>query len=283
MTTQTIKTKIGTIEYSRTGNGIPLLFIHGGHSSCNETLFLKGFDTTKYCLITPSRPGYGRTPLSNFTSPKNTAKLFTALLDELKIDQVIVIGISAGGLTAIELASNFPDRVSKLILISAVTKRWMTEKDKTYQKAKKIFSPGIEKYSWGLFRFFYSLFPKLMAHTMFKELSTFRPTNISDEDVNELYSMVKLQRSKEGFINDLTQDIEPNIINRITCPTIILHSSNDNSVKMEHANHAHAQLKHSTLKVYNNIWGHLLWLGQESNKPIEDTLKFIDYKEKASR
>jgi len=276
MTTQVIKTIKGTIEYSLAGTGIPILFVHGGHSSCNETLFHKGFDTKRFCLITPSRPGYGKTPLSNIFSPKDTAELFITLLDELKLKTVIVVGISAGGLTAIELTSNFPDRVKKLILISAVTKRWMTEKDNTYQKAKKLFSPTFEKYSWGLFQLFYSLFPRLMANTMFKELSSIQPTNITNDEVAELHTMIKLQRSKKGFVNDLDQDIEQNIIREIICPTIILHSLNDNSVNIEQANYAHTQIKKSILKVYNNKWGHLLWLGQESSIPIKDTLNFID-------
>jgi pimeloyl-ACP methyl ester carboxylesterase len=283
MTTQVIKTTKGTVEYSSIGIGIPILFVHGGHSSCNENLFHKGFDTQRFCLITPSRPGYGKTPLANLVSAKDTAELFIALLDELKLKSVFVIGISAGGLTAIELASKFPDRLNKLILISAVTKKWMTFEDTTYQKAKRLFSPAFEKYSWGLFRFFYILFPKLMARTMFKELSNFRPIDITKDEVDELYAMIKLQRSREGFIIDLDQNIDQNIISEIQTPTLILHSSKDNSVNIDHAKNAHNNIKNSTLKIYDNTWGHLLWLGQESRNPIEDTLKFIDNEEKASR
>jgi pimeloyl-ACP methyl ester carboxylesterase len=282
MTSQVINTRKGAIEYSSKGSGIPILFVHGGHSSCNETLFHKGFDTQKFWLITPSRPGYGKTPLSNFVSAKETAELFIALLDELNLKSVIVVGISAGGLAAIELVSNFPERVNKLILISAVTKKWMTAQDSTYQKAKKLFSPAIEKYSWGLFRFFYSVFPRMMAKTMFKELSIFQPIDLTTDEVVELHAMIKLQRSNEGFINDLDQNIEQNVIGEIISPTLILHSSNDNSVNIDHAKYAHAKIKKSTLIIYDNKWGHLLWLGHQSRIPIEDALKFIDIEEKAS-
>ncbi len=273
--TKIIETNTGTIEYSLTGTGAPILFIHGGHGSCNETLFHKGFDPKKFCLITPSRPGYGNTPRSDSVSPEQAAELFAALLDELKLKSVTVVGISAGGLSAIALASNFPDKVAKLILISAVTKKWMTEQDKTYIKAKKMFSPAIEKYTWAIFRFFYSLFPNLMAKTMFKALSSFRPCTVTKQEVAELFEMTKLQRSKNGFINDLDQNIEPNVISGITCPTIILHSINDNSVNIEHAIHAQSKIKNSILKTYDNNWGHLLWLGDAANAPIKDTLEFI--------
>jgi pimeloyl-ACP methyl ester carboxylesterase len=282
MPTHIVTTEKGTVEYNLTGKGMQLLFIHGGHSSCNETLFHKGFDHGTNCLITPSRPGYGNTPLSKNETPKDTAELFNALLNALKLDAVIVVGISAGGLSAIELAANFPNRVTKLILVSAVTKKWMSGKDKNYKKAKKLFSPILESFSWGLFRFLYTLFPHAMAKAMFKELSNHKPIDISKGEVSELFEMIKLQRSKQGFINDLEQDIEPHTINNVNCPTLILHSANDNTVKLEHANHAHRQIKDSILKIYNNKWGHLLWLGQEANRPINDALEFIATECKAS-
>jgi pimeloyl-ACP methyl ester carboxylesterase len=63
MRIEVIKTDKGQIEYSIVGKGVPILFLHGGHSNCQETLLHKGFDTNKFQLITPSRPGYGNTPL----------------------------------------------------------------------------------------------------------------------------------------------------------------------------------------------------------------------------
>jgi len=43
----------------------------------------------------------------------------------LEIERVIVYGISAGGLTAIEMASAYSDRVLKLIIASTVTEKWV--------------------------------------------------------------------------------------------------------------------------------------------------------------
>jgi pimeloyl-ACP methyl ester carboxylesterase len=58
---------------------------------------------SKFQLITPSRPGYGKTPLNGHTTPKQAAELIAELLNCLSIKPAIVYGISAGGLTAIEL------------------------------------------------------------------------------------------------------------------------------------------------------------------------------------
>src|SRR4051812_22605240 len=123
-----IETIKGKIEYSMLGQGRPILFVHGGHVNCTETIFQKGLDANRFCFITPSRPGYGNTPLSDLNkTPKGTADLFIALLDELKIQEAIVVGISAGGLTALEMAANYPDRIQCLVLMSALTKKWFVE------------------------------------------------------------------------------------------------------------------------------------------------------------
>ena len=145
MDNQIMNTKLGEIEYCTIGKGIPVLFVHGGHSNCNETLCHKGFDLENFQLITPSRPGYGKTPLSDNKNPRQTADLIMELLKGLSVDNIIVYGISAGGLTAIELAGNYPNKVSKLILASAVSKKWLDEQGKIYKTAKKMFNPKIEK------------------------------------------------------------------------------------------------------------------------------------------
>lgn len=140
-----IDTDKGQAEYSIVEKGKPVLFLHGGHSNCKETLFHKGIDTNKFQLITPSRSGYGKTPLNNKYTPRKTADLVIALLDYLKIDKVVLYAISAGGLTSIELASLYHERVDKLILASAVSKKWLDKNGHVYRTAKKLFNPKIER------------------------------------------------------------------------------------------------------------------------------------------
>ena len=53
MNSKVINTKLGEIEYCSIGKGIPVLFIHGGHTNCNSTLWHKGFDLKKFQLIAP--------------------------------------------------------------------------------------------------------------------------------------------------------------------------------------------------------------------------------------
>ena len=212
MAISVIETPKGKIEYSLRGMGKPILIIHGGHVNCRETIFQKGLDPAKFCFITPSRPGYGNTPITALNkTAKGTAELIIALLDELKLTTVTVIGISAGGLTALEIAANYPDRIERLILISALTKKWFAPNDKVYIGGKRLFAPKIERFTWLLYRLFFMLFPKLMTRMMFKELSIYRPVSFTKSESKELMKMTTSMRSGYGFVNDLDQNIDQHI------------------------------------------------------------------------
>ncbi|HHH55191.1 MAG TPA: alpha/beta hydrolase [Bacteroidetes bacterium] len=276
MSCKILNTRLGEIEYNSVGKGIPILFVHGGHSNCNETLCHKGFNLEKFQLIIPSRPGYGKTPMINNKTPKQAADLIIELLNHLSIDNVIVYGISAGGLTAIELASNYPKKVSKLILASAVSKKWLDEQGKIYKIAKNMFNPKIEKIVWGMVRFFSSILPNKIAKSFYPQFSKNPVHKLKKDDIQELISTIKFFNSKKGFLNDIDQNINNEIITKIKCPTLIIHSENDNSVSIEHAEYANKMIENSKIEILKNEWGHLFWIGKDSKKSIEKIIEFID-------
>ena len=276
MNIRVIKTKLGDIEYSVAGEGKPILFIHGGHSNCRDVLSHKGFDLVTFQLITPSRPGYGKTPLGDNRTPLRAAELFVELMNSLGLEKVVVYGISAGGLTAIELASNHPSRVSKLILASAVSKKWLDEEEQTYKIARIVFNPKIEKFTWGMVRFFFSLFPHLIAKSFFSQFSSRPIHKLEKSDVQELAKTLRHYGSGTGFLNDINQNISEGVICKIECPTLIIHSENDNSVSLEHSVYSDEMIKTSILETLDNEWGHLFWIGKDSESSIEKVTRFID-------
>ena len=277
MRTSLIETAKGKIEYSLLGQGKAILFVHGGHVNCRETIFQKGLDPNKFCFITPSRPGYGNTPLTELSrTARGTADLLVALLDELKLPKAIVVGISAGGLAALEIAANYPDRVESLVLMSALTKKWFVETDKVYVGGKRIFAPKMERFTWLLYTLLFRLFPKVMAKTMFKELSKYRPIEFTEDEFKELKKMTLAMRSGYGFVNDLDQTIDQEILSRVKCRTLILHSENDNAVDNSHPQNAKNKIKDSKLVTFKNRWGHLLWLGTDYEPVLNELKQQID-------
>lgn len=275
MTSQLISTRLGDIEYNSIGNGIPIVFIHGGHSNCYETLSHKGFDLTKFQLITPSRPGYGRTPLNDNHTPRAAADLIIELLNHLELEKVIVYGISAGGLTAIELAANYNKRVKQLILASAISRKWLDKDEKIYKTAQVIFNPKIEVITWGMVRLFSRILPRMIAKSFYPQFSTYPRHKLAKKDVLELVSAMRHYHSKKGFLNDIDQNISDETIKNIKCQTLVIHSKFDNSVSFEQAEHAKNNIQNSRLMELDNEWGHLFWIGKDSAQPIMKTIEFI--------
>ncbi len=115
--TTVMATQLGDIEYSIVGQGPPVLYLHSGYSGADRPLSIAG-----YRVVTPSRMGYLRTPLTASASLEDQARVVAALLDSLGIGETAVVAGSAGGPSALEFAARYPDRVSALILIAAITK-----------------------------------------------------------------------------------------------------------------------------------------------------------------
>jgi pimeloyl-ACP methyl ester carboxylesterase len=271
-----IDTAKGPIEVRVEGKGCPILFVHDGHVDCRETIFQKGLDADKFLFIAVSRPGYGKTLLTESNkSPRGTADLIIALLDELKISRATIIGISAGGLTALEIAANYRNRVKNLVLISALTKKWFIDTDSTYRGGKMIFAPRIQKLTWSLYRFSFNIIPNAVGRLMFRELSNYRPIEFDREELKELKGMTVNMNSGHGFSNDLDQTIDQGTLSRIHCPTLILHSEYDNAVDLSHATNAKLLIKHARLVEFKNRWGHLLWIGKEYSAVVRELEDFI--------
>lgn len=111
-------TTVGPIEYAEKGAGIPLLSIHGAGGGYDQGLAnVADLVGDGFRVIAPSRFGYLGTPIPSEASPAAQADAHAALLSKLKVDKAIVVGISAGARSAVELALRHPQRVAALILI----------------------------------------------------------------------------------------------------------------------------------------------------------------------
>jgi len=174
------------------------------------------------------------------------------------------------------LAGNYPERFTKLILASAVSKKWLSENDKVFEIANKIFNPFSEKLTWGLIRMLSGIFPRLIAESFYPNFTKNLKHNLTKKDILELIKTIRKFRSKKGFINDINQNIDDNIIQKIECPTLIIHSESDNIVPIEFAKYSNSKIKNFKLEVLNNEWGHLFWIGDDSKNSITKTINFIE-------
>jgi len=276
-------TSAGPIEYADKGAGIPLLSIHGAGGGCDQGLAnvadLVGDD---FRVIAPSRFGYLGTPIPSDTSPAAQADSHAALLAELKVSKAIVIGISAGARSAVELAIRHHEQVASLILIVPGTYAPVSpvavDGGRTSSLVLWLVNNGADFAWWAtekiapsiLIRFI-GVPPELFASSLQAE---------RDRVLQIVRSIEPLSRRFPGINIDSTPDLRRPPLEDINVPTLIISARDDLFNTLPAAEFAASTIPNAKLVVYDT-GGHLL-VGhqQEVRKIISD---FIAQQQHLSR
>lgn len=108
------------------GDGAPVLLLHGSgpgvSAMANWRLTVPALTAAGRRVIAPDQIGFGATipPSGHEYSMESWLAHIVALLDDLGLDRVDVIGNSFGGAVALHLAVHHPERVGRLVLMGAV-------------------------------------------------------------------------------------------------------------------------------------------------------------------
>jgi pimeloyl-ACP methyl ester carboxylesterase len=117
-TEKTVRAAGAEIVVIRGGTGKPLLILHdelgySGWLSWNERL------AEERALVIPLQPGFGRTERIDWIrSYRDLAGLYSQILRELGAAPIDVIGFSAGGFVAAEMAAADPQIFSHMVLVA---------------------------------------------------------------------------------------------------------------------------------------------------------------------
>lgn len=106
--------------YEVRGQGAPLLLLHGGLGSIDMFGPIMPALTARHQVIAVDLYGHGRTALGErpFSLEAQGADM-DAILKQLGYGKVDVLGYSMGGGVAFQLAAQHPERVNRLVLVSA--------------------------------------------------------------------------------------------------------------------------------------------------------------------
>jgi len=109
-----------SIYYETYGAGPPVLVLHGGLGSHEGMSYQIRALAQSHFVVAPDSRGHGRStdsdaPLSYSVMSDDMSKL----LDHLRIDRVDVVGWSDGGIIGLDLAMRHPERIRRLVAISA--------------------------------------------------------------------------------------------------------------------------------------------------------------------
>jgi pimeloyl-ACP methyl ester carboxylesterase len=104
------------------GQGFPLLLLHGFTGSSADWKLIYPDPPDGFCLVVPDLRGHGRStnPTGTFTHKQAALDVFS-LLDSLGIRDFNAAGISAGGNVLLHMATQHPERLRSMVLVSATT------------------------------------------------------------------------------------------------------------------------------------------------------------------
>ena len=261
----------GRVEHRFDRRGpVAVVVFYGGHMRAGLSLGEEVFAEAGCSVLVPSRPGYGRTPVSTGVSAAGFTDVTAALCARLGITEVAaVVGVSGGGPTAVAMAARHPALVQRLILQSAVGPLPWPDR-RTRLGARIDFAPHTERVSWALVHFLMRYAPDSGLRMLLRDL-TLLPVrdvvaNLRPEDRTRLLALFSRMRSGRGFTRDLkevatTGDLAGQA-RQVSQPALVIATRQDAAVRFVHAQALTAALPHSEL-LESRADSHLIWFGRD--------------------
>ncbi|MHA2191768.1 MAG: alpha/beta fold hydrolase [Candidatus Thorarchaeota archaeon] len=284
-------TSLGEIEYILKGSGPVLLMLHGAPGGYDQgTLDTEMWIDAGFSLLTISRPGYLRTPLSTGETFEEQADAIEALLDTLDISRVAILGASAGGPIALHFALRHPDRLSALILMAAVGNEYRVNQDQLDSLLGRIFlSDSMADFGVWLYDILTRRWTTMSLKEAFKE-TVILESKERDEYVRQVMAIPEqvdwykrfvrttcpMSPRMLGLNNDikLLEQVSSTNLEAIKCPTLVVHGTVDGDVSFSNAEFAASSIPNAKLYRLENI-GHLVWLGEHVPKMNSEIIEFL--------
>lgn len=283
-----IDTARGQVECALRGDGPAVVIAHGGPGGCDQALILgELFRKSGYRIIAPSRPGYLGTPVDLGRTAEDQGDFLAALMDALDIPEALVLGVSGGGPAAYQLAQRRPEKARALVVIDGISRNYTKVDDiNKFEEWMYLSRPG----QW-LIGFFFKHFPAAMVKNFLQMESTLNEHEMGDRIKEILEDEAKFamfdamfqtmsarfDQRRAGAENDIAMGsaIDELPLDRVACPTLIIHGDADNDVPPGDAEYAHQAIAGSTLLWINQASHIGFWTSADAYKVQRYTLDWL--------
>lgn len=239
------------IHYTDEGSGVPVVMIHGLGGSFLNWNKLRDRMKDDYRVIRIDLPGFG---LSDLPQPegdrtdyiKQYRDFMSFMLDTLHVDSVYLVGNSMGGMMSWGTAADHPDKVKKMVLISAAG---YDLENVSNTAARMLKVPFVEYF---LQKGFPLSFSEGNARKVFADPSKVNPEAVKNNNMmwnreGNIHAAIALASS--GRFPDSS------MIAAVKCPTLILWGKQDKIVPLDHAYRFKRDIKNSEMVLFDNC-GH---------------------------
>lgn len=273
-----VQTARGPVEYDMRGQGPTVLHFHGGNVGHNGWFMIAHLVKAGFTVLTPDRPGYLGTPLANNGSAEAQADVAAALLDTLGIEPVAVVGISAGGASALQFVLRYSQRAKALVLLSGITRRTgLSQEQMNSVLGRLVMTPRFQNPAYYLINLAMKRMPQYALQDYVRTETTYEMETgkrliqqilanpIQKQQVFDLAdAIVPALPRFEGVMNDLK--VQENLgdmpVEQIRIPTLMIHSRHDGDVPYETAVYTHEHIPNAELITVEQF-GHFVWWGDQ--------------------
>jgi esterase len=112
------------LHYQLQGQGSPLIILHGFLGSLDNWRTVSRRLSDSYKVYSVDLRNHGESPHSDLMNYPIMAEDLLEFLDEHNLPEANLLGHSMGGKVAMQLATGYPDRVSKLIVVDIAPKAY---------------------------------------------------------------------------------------------------------------------------------------------------------------
>jgi len=225
MTTESVHLNGIDLYYETAGSRDLLLLLHGG-GGCHEDWGYAGRDLLEheYMLIMPDARGHGRSNNPQRTITHRQCALDTlALLDHLGIKRCRAMGLSFGGNILLHMATQQPERIEAMVLVSAAM--YFPEQARAIMRQVPTTDKQPPK-EWEMMR---------------------KRHKLGDDQIVALWEW---QRGMKDSYDDM--NFTPPSLSRITAPTLIVYGDRDFLCPVEMAVEMYHAIPRSALWVVPN-------------------------------
>lgn len=247
-----ISWKGNDIHYTEEGRGDTVIMIHGLGGSFYNFEGLKDIMKNNFHIIRPDIPGMGMSDFRHLNKNTNfTAEyidFFSFFIESLKLERFYVMGNSLGGMLAWMIAETYPEKVKGLVLFNSAG----------YESEKVIkHAAGPLRWSWfapvlnkGIPKFLiYNFLPRLFGDK----------SKVTQEELLHAHYLINRESNLKtiaGLSSNTSQAPNPELIKKISVPTLIFWGKEDIIIPVRHAKLFNQDISGSQSIIYSPC-GHM--------------------------